>query len=522
MSKLTLSIFVLIVLLRLPSLWTPIIDVDESQFAGFANTLLHGGLPYIDSIDTKPLGIYWFFAAIFACCGHNNMIAVHAVTILWVGLTAWYLTRIGRALYSERAGVLAALFYAIFSTCYIPKFIATSITLVMMLPLTMSIWHLIRWEERGKSIDLWLAGLLVGLACLCKYQSGIVIVAVALYLLLFRPRRSLFAVLPFLAGVFVIGALFVATLIHQGVWESFVFASLKGSIAYIAAGRSTILFLTKLVLRGGSFVAATFLLWYFGVRESVALLRPLFRAQYSSERLRGTYLILLWFLLSFIPVSTGGRFFGHYFIQLLPPLCLLAAPQADQFLTWLTNAQPGRRRQWAYSLFLTGLLIPPLVALGARLVAKEIYEIIGEDYAERYQPIADYVRQHTTPRDTIFVWGFATPVYFFADRTPASRFLWCDWLTGRIAGSPTARDRAFDTAAYVTPGSWDMLFTDLDRHPPRYIIDTAPGNYHDYGKYPISRYPQLVSYLERDYQLEARVAGADFYRRRDEEKGATP
>ncbi|MFH1830363.1 MAG: hypothetical protein ABH871_06270 [Pseudomonadota bacterium] len=67
-------VLAVIFILRLPAFWTPILDVDESQFAGFADWLLAGGKPYISSLDTKPLGIYWFYAAIFGVFGRNNMI----------------------------------------------------------------------------------------------------------------------------------------------------------------------------------------------------------------------------------------------------------------------------------------------------------------------------------------------------------------------------------------------------------------------------------------------------------------
>jgi hypothetical protein len=33
----------------------------------------------------------------------------------------------------------------------------------------------------------------------------------------------------------------------------------------------------------------------------------------------------VWLFASFLGVSPGGRFFGHYFNQILPPLALLAA-----------------------------------------------------------------------------------------------------------------------------------------------------------------------------------------------------
>src|SRR3989338_2283624 len=74
-------------ILRIPILNIPLLDVDESQFDQYANVLLAGGLPYVDSVDTKSIGIYYFFAFIFLIFGKNNMFAVHAITAIWVGLT---------------------------------------------------------------------------------------------------------------------------------------------------------------------------------------------------------------------------------------------------------------------------------------------------------------------------------------------------------------------------------------------------------------------------------------------------
>ena len=136
-----LVVIVALLLLRLPAFWTPILDVDEAQFAGFADWLLHGGLPYVSSLDTKPLGIYWFFAAIFAVFGRNNMIAVHLVTALWVGVTALFCYFSARNVYSKRAGFLAALFYVVFSTVYTN--ISTSLSLNATL--TASIYAAIVW-----------------------------------------------------------------------------------------------------------------------------------------------------------------------------------------------------------------------------------------------------------------------------------------------------------------------------------------------------------------------------------------
>ncbi len=523
-----LLILLVVVLTRLPALWTPILDVDESQFAGYANALLDGGLPYIASVDTKPLGIYWFFVACFALFGQNNMIAVHVATMFVVFGTAMLCRRIAATLFSERAGWLAALFYAVFTTTYIPKFISTSITIVMMLPLTASIWLLIDWEERRRDRSLLLAGLLFGVACLFKYQAGINLILVALYFLFFAPlylrdegaRPTFRPLLLFLAGGVAIGAAFALYLVAIGVWEAFLFWSIEGSQAYIEAGAHHQAFLWKLLVRGGGFVASGLLLWLFGLREISGLARHLFVSRVHHKRRLEEYLILFWFLLSLVPVLTGGRFFGHYFIQLLPPLCIMAAAPAARALERVRQANPRVRRRTRTAVAI-GLLLPAVGFFVARLFAGNIYAAIGEDDPGRYRPLGQYVQERTAPDETLFVWGFATPVYFFADRPAASRFLWCDWLTGRIPGSPTARDRFFDTTPFITRGSWEMLFTDLERSKPTYVVDTAVGNYHDYGKYPVDKYPPLVEYLKEHYTLEGRHADADFYRRKTNEGGSS-
>jgi len=175
----------------------------------------------------------------------------------------------------------------------------------------------------------------------------------------------------------------------------------------------------------------------------------------------------------------------------------------------------SRRIKRLYAILLIGMFIPAAGFFAARVYADEIYAAIGEDNPNNYRPLGEYIKERTKSGDKIFVWGFATPVYYFANRSAASRFLWCDWLTGRIAGSPTAKNPLFDTSDYITPRSWDMFFEDLERNKPVYIVDTSVGDYHDYGKYPVAIYPKLVKYLDEHYVYEAQFEGADFYRRKN-------
>lgn len=512
-----LFIFAVLLVLRIWSFGNPIVDADEPQFAGFAHALLDGGLPYLASVDTKPLGVYWFFALVFAIFGRFNMIAVHVATALWIGATAWLCFRIGRRLFSPRAGFWAALFYVVFTTTYIPKFIGTSIAPLMMLPLTASVDLFLSGEATRQRWRTLLSGVLWGMACLFKYQAGINLVVVWAYLFVVRPffiDRRLKSIritefLLFALGGTAVGGLFALYLIEVGSWDAFVFWSLEGSAAYVEAATGQSHFLEGLFVRGGSVVASVLLIWILAGVQAVRLIADLFKRRPGPE---GEAFILLWFLFSLIPVCAGGKFYGHYFVQLYPALCILSGGWMERFLGGAAEAKRWGRRLIA-ALVAVGIILPAGGFFVARFYADEIYAAVPDENVRDYIPVSEYIREHTREGDRIFVWGFATAIYFYSRRDAASRFLWCDWLTGRVSGTPSARDPDFDTTAFIKPGSWGMFFGDLERTKPAYLVDTSPGNWHDYGKYPISKYPALMDYLQRHYRYETTIDQMDLYRR---------
>lgn len=504
-------LFCLLLILRSWSFAYPIVDVDEPQFAGFAHAILDGGVPYIASVDTKPLGIYWFFAAIFAVFGRYNMIAVHVVTALWVGVTAFFCFRICKRLASPLSAFWTALFYIVFTTTFIPKFIGTSIVPVMMLPLTISIDLILIWEERGRRLWLFLAGLAWGVSCLFKYQSGINLVVVGTYFIIIRPlyiNRGLGGIrilefITFLFGGIVVGGLFAAYLHAVGAWDAFAFWSLRGSAAYVEAASEQSHFLRGLVTRGSAVIASALLLWVLTIAECIRLIRDFFvlRLRRPEE-----VLILIWFLLSIIPVCTGGKFYGHYFVQLYPAMSILVG-------IWFGRALTEGCKRWVVILVAIGVVVPAVGFTMARLVADRVYQFIGEESPKDYLGVSKYIKARTSEEDSIFVWGFATPIYFYSERPASSRFLWCDWLTGRVSGTPSSKDPNFDTTAYIKPGSWEMFSEDMEESRPVYFVDTSPGNYHDYGKYPISKYKALVDFLQKNYSFETTIDKMDIYRR---------
>lgn len=348
--KYGLFVLLIIFILRLPSFWIPILDVDKTQYEGYFHALLENGIHYL------------------------NPITVHIIIALFVALTAYFCYRIAKKLYSPRGGLLAAVFYAIFTTTFTSKSINTSIVILMMLPLTMSIDVFLSWEHTKKERYLWLSGLLCGLACLVTYQAGINLVVIAAYLLFFHPlylehkiaKMKLRALLIFIAGGAIAGAVFLTYIVSIGAWDSLIFWNLNGSMAYVETNRSLPYFWSTMAIRGGAVIASSILVWYFAIRRSGHMISDLFRSSRYRQLCCEEYLILIWFLFSIIPVFTGSQFYGHYFLQLYPALCILAAGSSLRFFAWLNKGNITRFKQIAYSLFVVGLLVPPLFTLAIR------------------------------------------------------------------------------------------------------------------------------------------------------------
>ncbi|OGQ07499.1 MAG: hypothetical protein A3G32_01055 [Deltaproteobacteria bacterium RIFCSPLOWO2_12_FULL_40_28] len=493
-------LFILNFLLHLPCFFYTFLDVDESQFAGFAHTLMEGGLPYKDSVDTKPPLIYYFYKICFMLFGKYNMNGVHVMHMLISFLVAFGIYRIALTMKNSQAGMWGALFYIVFSTTYVPKFLATSITSIMIAPLVFSsLYWLKSLKEKEKLYSL-LAGFLASVAFLFKYQAGIQIVIVflhALFLVVLLKekmplllRKYLFFLLGFIAPVFLMILWFKMT----GVLSDYVHYSLQGSVNYIEGGKKTVFFFKNFLTKGGGFFLSTILLW---------ILCGFFFIRVRKEKKPPEIIfVVLWFFLSFIPIATGGRFYGHYFIQLLPAATLLAG-----FV--ITTFSSVKAFNWVISL----MVIPTVLFWTVRANYKSIDQLFPDDQLFQQQRIGEWIKNHTHQTDTLFVWGFATAIYFHAERSSMSRFLWTDLLTGRMPGSELSRTPHFDTTPFVRTEAWNDFWEDF-KNPPTYFVDTSPANLHDYKKFPPSLYPDLWRYLNMNYQPFQSIEGVVIYKKK--------
>ena len=61
---------------------------------------------------------------------------------------------------------------------------------------------------------------------------------------------------------------------------------------------------------------------------------------------------------------------------------------------------------------------------------------------------------------------------------------------------------------------WPLLAEDFARHPPALVVDTASGDYREFGAYPLARFPAVQALVAAGYVRAGEVEGAVLYRRR--------
>src|SRR5262249_17030521 len=116
------------------------------------------------------------------------------------------------------------------------------------------------------------------------------------------------------------------------------------------------------------------------------------------------------------------------------------------------------------------------------------------------------------PRNRFFLGASSPPIYFLAQRMPATRYLHAGPLFGNF--DPHHLQPGFDPSAHLSPRDVSRTLEDLKTYRPAVIVDTAPADIHDWSKIPLHKFPSLARYVEEKYRLVARSGGAAVYQRR--------
>jgi len=237
------------------------------------------------------------------------------------------------------------------------------------------------------------------------------------------------------------------------------------------------------------------LLWFFGIRQVIVILKSL-RARTESTP---AVLLVLWLGIAYLTIFVGWRFPGHYHLPVLPPLSILAG---QAFSLFIAKQRHSPLPHWprARMAIISAAAIP---AIGFLIMAF-VVRTEGLDFL----PVVQQIVERTRPTDRIFVWGSYPQLYSFSGRRMATRFLSCSHLVGAYSSRP---HQIKDRGKSVIPESWEMFQADWEAHPPALVIDMSkvvPG----WGTHPMMRYPRLRADLA-GYREDRVINGATIYRR---------
>jgi hypothetical protein len=490
-----LIITIVTVICRIPGFFRPLFDDDEAQYAAIGELVRRGGQLYGDGgVDFKPPGIYWTYAAVFRVAGPYAMWAMHLVSLIVVLATAWILAglagRIVRASDNptdeRRARVLAGVLYAVFTTVYYPKMLAANTEIFMMLALAGTTWLTLwaRDARLGPALGaLAGGGALVAIASAYKQSAAVNLAVIAAGVIATRAWFArLFAAGAGFAAMLGLGALVViATSSFAAMWHWCV-TQVVGKYGASAWHGSVV---HNVLVGLLPFVASSLIVWIAG---ALALGRV--RQARAGERV-----VWVWFALSLASSFAGGHFFGHYFIQPLAPLSVLAGLEVARRV----RAQAAVGKRWFARTACVLTVVPALGFLVFNVMFEPITESFGAPSPDFREPVA-WVRAHTKPDDRIFVWGMFPPMYVLAERLPSSRFV--GFMRGAERNHNVSPEVGWDTG----PEVWPALADDFAAHPPAIVIDTSTADYMSFGNYPISRFPEVAA-LVKDYRPVAIVGG---------------
>jgi hypothetical protein len=509
------------VVLRLPTFAQPLLSDDEAIYAATADAMRRGELLYRDVVDHKPPLIYHVYRAGFGLFGPYQTHGAHLLVVLAVVATGLLLWRLGaRGPLGFLGGAVTALLWFIFSTTWHDyDTLAANCELFLLVPQTLAAVAVMAAFDRpaGRArLALHLAvGVLIGVAALFKYQA-LTFLGVSLGMLFYGgliSRESRKDVAPAIA-LQLVGAVLPAAayLIYAAVlgnagdaitWFRFNFSYLDAGLTGFAA-----------LARGARrlfFIGGVALVPYaLGIAGAVVTARSLLRV-WRPHRSRGPRLAtvprdvmaLLWLVTSAVAVCAGGRFFGHYFHLLLPPLCLLAA---GNFLHLWRGSVAARR--WLVAL----CAVPALIFLALATVSRPLAARL--DFVEPdYRPVAARIAALSPPNARVFVWGNSPQLYVLARRRMGTRFSFCNYMTGESPGTPTETGE-LDASRNVLPAAWTMLFQDLEQRRPLLFVDAAAAGWDGYDKYPVDRYPELARYRDQHYRAVEAEQGVIIYIRR--------
>jgi 4-amino-4-deoxy-L-arabinose transferase-like glycosyltransferase len=403
--KVFLSFEALALLLRWPSFFSSVMDHDESTYIVIADAIRNGGMYFTDVIDNKPIGIFLLFAFFQKLFG-SSIIIIRILAATWVAMTASSLFLLHRRMGSSPSAGRASGLMFVFMTSIFMHFGLSPNTEIFYVFFTTAAFAIVAMNQ--STIQSLFAGILLGAGFLIKYVVAFDALAIGIIMIISLWHKGLWTVIR-TGAMMVIGfTIPLAALFfyyqQAGKLDSLMYYTFELSYKYVSGRGEGNYFVFFGDLLGRFFPVTC---WFFLV------ISPIGKAN-RIVKLSG----IIWFLAAAIAIILQGKFFYHYFIQLMPPLVFVAGSFFDERQTH------GRFWSKVFQRKTGGVA---LIALGVLNVGIQVQQVLlKEDYPKE---VAAWLNKHLQPGDALYTGNYHQIVYHLTDKNSPTPYVHSSLLT---------------------------------------------------------------------------------------------
>lgn len=473
-------LLIAILALRIPSLFEPFWYGDEGIFAAVGHSLLRGAHLYSGAWDNKPPLIYLTYETIFRFFG-VSMFWLRLVAAGFVVATGYFIFEIARNVLTTKKAFIALVIFAV---------LQAQITLEANLALTeiflsaatvTAFWIFIRFAKGERLWPYYLCGLALGAGFLYKQVGALDAAALGFFIIATKERwfsKDLVLAFGFLTPL----ALTVAMTLKEHILGDFIFAAFTYYRIYLGEGPGLPRFFGVAKILPAAFSLA-FVFW---------------RKKKSGE-VPFVLLFPLWMGFAILGALFSGRPYGHYLVQIFPPVALtLAALDFKKlkgstvavflpfvfvaililslaFAVFVDRKDPLKLGYW-HNFF--------SFVLGGKTYAA--YSDYFDPNARKVALLSNYLKTKKAQGRYVYIWGDYPWLYATADVKNTSRYVTSFHVFG-------------------VPGAKEEVLGGLQKTQPDYIV-IAPNN--------IGQFDALNKLIKQNYSFDIELDGSIIYTRK--------
>ena len=433
---------------------------DEGIYSYFGTLVLEGKIPYKDFYEIKFPGLFYFYGLIVAMFGetvkgmHTGFMYINIISILFIYHAA-------KRLFSPIAGIIAATTFAFISlTPNLSGFTVQSEHGVAFFT-SMGLLFYALTKKNSKWYYFLLMGIAMGLAFMVKTTGVFMALWGGLIVILdfifskkpkqFKPFfKNLFA---YSIGGLSIIAIFFSIIYFKGSFKEMIYWTFEHSRAY-AAGMPMEEGLKYFKYTRDAIVQNHKFLWIHAVLAiGVCLFRPI------SFQLKAFGITVLAF--SFLTIVPGFYFYGHYWIQTIPGVAIIAGLTYHCIITvFESKIKLGKLNlRYIYLSIFAILTFSHINALKSyyfhpnyELILRQVY---GNNPFPEAMEIGNFINANSKPEDNIVLIGSEPQIYFYTKKKSPSRHA---YFTSIVNNVPMHKE-------------WQREFVrDTEKAKPRYVV----------------------------------------------------